>query len=183
MVLLLSLLLLLWFLLYKSFFDSFNHWITRFLKKRTWLKIYPLHMPIRYPHWKNSALKLSSQAPIWQTNLHWFEDYAKLKLREKCPNTEVCLVRIFQYSVQMQENTDQKNLRIWTLFTQWKLSSAHGSHYIAHKEDIQCIRAYFLYITVILVFKTAFLLWIKVNLIYNCLNAQKFLRFCKIRFF
>ena len=29
-------------------------------------------------------------------------------MREKCPNTEVFLVRIFLYSVQMQENKDQK---------------------------------------------------------------------------
>ena len=33
-------------------------------------------------------------------------------LREKCPNTELFLV-------VMQENTDQKQLRIWTLSTQW----------------------------------------------------------------
>ena len=32
------------------------------------------------------------------------------ELREKCPNTELFLVRI-------QENTDQKKLRIWTLFS------------------------------------------------------------------
>ena len=36
-------------------------------------------------------------------------------LREKCRNTEYFLVRIFLYSVQIQENTDQKILRIWTL--------------------------------------------------------------------
>ena len=35
----------------------------------------------------------------------------------KCPNTELFLVRIFMYSVQIQENTDQKKLSIWTLFT------------------------------------------------------------------
>ena len=29
-------------------------------------------------------------------------------LREKCPNTELFLVRIFLYSVRIQENTDQK---------------------------------------------------------------------------
>ena len=34
-----------------------------------------------------------------------------LTLREKCPNTEIFLVR-------MRENADQKNLRIWTFFTQ-----------------------------------------------------------------
>ena len=36
----------------------------------------------------------------------------------KCPNAELFLVRIFLYLVQIQENTDQKNLRIWSLFTQ-----------------------------------------------------------------
>ena len=41
-----------------------------------------------------------------------------LKLREKCANTEFFLVRIFLYSVQIQENTDQKKTRICTLFTQ-----------------------------------------------------------------
>ena len=49
-------------------------------------------------------------------------------LREKYPNTEFFLVRILPhwdlirrdtpYSVRMQENTNQKKLRIWTLFTQ-----------------------------------------------------------------
>ena len=40
-------------------------------------------------------------------------------LLEKCPNTEFFLVRIFMFLVRIQENTDQKKLRIWTLFTQW----------------------------------------------------------------
>ena len=39
-------------------------------------------------------------------------------LREKCPNTDFFLVRIFVYAVRVQENTDQKKIRIWTLFTQ-----------------------------------------------------------------
>ena len=30
-------------------------------------------------------------------------------LREECPNTELFLVRIFLYSVRIQDNTDQKN--------------------------------------------------------------------------
>ena len=46
-----------------------------------------------------------------------FVNYA---LREKCPNTEFFLVRIFLYSVQIQENTEQKNICIWTLFMQWQ---------------------------------------------------------------
>ena len=49
-------------------------------------------------------------------------------LREKCQNTEFCLVRITEilrispYSVLMRENTDQKKLCISTLFTQWMFS-------------------------------------------------------------
>ena len=39
-------------------------------------------------------------------------------LREKRPNREFFLVRIFLYSVQIQENTDQKKLSIWKFFTQ-----------------------------------------------------------------
>ena len=39
---------------------------------------------------------------------------------ENCPNKEFFLFRILLYSVRMQENTDQKNLRIWALFTQWE---------------------------------------------------------------
>ena len=43
-------------------------------------------------------------------------------MREKCPNTEFFLVHIFLHSVWIQENTDRKKLRIWTLFTQWLTS-------------------------------------------------------------
>ena len=51
-----------------------------------------------------------------------FENGSKLTvgqptLQEKCPNTEFSV----PYSVQMQDNTNQKKLRIWTLFTQAKL--------------------------------------------------------------
>ena len=35
----------------------------------------------------------------------------------------ICQVHIFLYSVQIQENTDQKKVRIWTLFMQWDLSN------------------------------------------------------------
>ena len=38
-------------------------------------------------------------------------------LREKCQNTEFFVVCIFLYLDWMQENTDQKKLSIWTLFT------------------------------------------------------------------
>ena len=40
-------------------------------------------------------------------------------LHEKCPNTEFFLVRI-------QENTDQKKLRVWTLFTHWLTLQLHS---------------------------------------------------------
>ena len=71
-----------------------------------------------------------------------FKPLTILALREKCPNKEFPLVRVFShlywtrrftpysvfiylynyfiYSVQMR-NTDQKKLRIWTIFRQWKL--------------------------------------------------------------
>ena len=39
-------------------------------------------------------------------------------LREKCLNTEFFPLRKSPYSVRIQQNTDQKKLRIWTLFTQ-----------------------------------------------------------------
>ena len=64
---------------------------------------------------------------------------------EKCPNTEVFLVRIFPhsdwlrrdtpylrispYSVRMWENMDQKKLCMWTLFTQFELDSLHGKDF------------------------------------------------------
>ena len=51
-----------------------------------------------------------------------------MTLREKCPNTELFLARIFLCLVQIQENTDQKKLRIWTLFTQ---CVSTGTHWIA----------------------------------------------------
>ena len=41
---------------------------------------------------------------------------------EKCSNTEFLLVRIFPYSVQIPENTDQKKLHIWTISTQWTVA-------------------------------------------------------------
>ena len=57
----------------------------------------------------------------------------KLTLREKCPNAESFLVRIFSHlgriQIEMQENTDQEELRIWTLFTQCK-----QTEYILHNE-------------------------------------------------
>ena len=38
-------------------------------------------------------------------------------LRERCPNTEVFLVRNFLSSDSIQENTHHKKTRIWTFFT------------------------------------------------------------------
>ena len=38
-----------------------------------------------------------------------------LREKEKCPDTEFFLVHIFLHSVRIQENTDPKKLRIWTL--------------------------------------------------------------------
>ena len=47
-------------------------------------------------------------------------------LRENCANTKIILVRIFPYLDWIRENTDQKKLIIWILFTQcialWKVT-------------------------------------------------------------
>ena len=51
--------------------------------------------------------------------MFFFELLSLNTLREKCPNTDFFLVRIFLYSVRILENTDQRKLCIWTLFTQW----------------------------------------------------------------
>ena len=93
--------------------------------------------------------------------LQRFGVYCRNTLREKCPNTEFSLVRIFPhsdwirrdtpylsvfspdagkyrpektpyislYSVRKRENTDQKKLRIGTLFTLWYQPefSIHGT--------------------------------------------------------
>ena len=40
-----------------------------------------------------------------------------LTLREKVPNMEFFLVRIFRYSGWIRESMDQKKLHIWTFFT------------------------------------------------------------------
>ena len=42
--------------------------------------------------------------------------------RKKCPNVDLSLVRIFLYSDWIQENADQKKLRIWIIFFQWMLT-------------------------------------------------------------
>ena len=47
------------------------------------------------------------------------------KLREKFPNTELFMVRIFLYSVQIQENTDQEN----SILTHFSLSVHWGSYW------------------------------------------------------
>ena len=52
------------------------------------------------------------------TKDYWLISY-NLTLREESPNTEFFLFCTFLNSVQIQENTDQKKLRIWALFTQW----------------------------------------------------------------
>ena len=44
--------------------------------------------------------------------------FRSLTLREKCPNAEFFLILFLLYSDWIQENTDQKKLRIWILFAQ-----------------------------------------------------------------
>ena len=48
--------------------------------------------------------KIRIEASVPRSGLCNYSD----KLREKRPNTELCLAGIFLYSVRIQENTDQK---------------------------------------------------------------------------
>ena len=60
----------------------------------------------------SSYSKNMRQGRGWALTCFW-ENIAMvhkwLALREKCPNTEFFVVRIFIYSIRKQENTDQKN--------------------------------------------------------------------------
>ena len=95
----------------KGFFSFGNFWLKQLcylqnlLFKECFIKI--MSEKLHKLH-KNSMILLK---------LAIEDKYATKTLREKCPNTEFFLVRIFLYSDWIQENMDQKKLRIWTLFT------------------------------------------------------------------
>ena len=59
------------------------------------------------------------------------------QLPEKCPNTEFFLVRIFPHS-------DQKKLRIWTLFTQCLLSELDSNDEI-QVVNLQILQKHFFF--------------------------------------
>ena len=62
------------------------------------------------PHFLNTAWKVSEYGVF---SCPFFPAFGL--------NTEgYWILRVSPYSVRMWENTDQKKLRIWTLFTQWK---------------------------------------------------------------
>ena len=81
------------------------------------------------------AKHLSSRGYIFFHSVELAKKIVNQSLREKCPNTEFLLACIFPhsdwiqrdtispYSVRMQENTEQKELRIWTLITKWIFGS------------------------------------------------------------
>ena len=105
------------------------------LKKRLWHRCFPVYFAIfiRTPFYKTSLDDCFYWFPTSRINLletlmianddsmipiHINRNQLMISLREKCPNTEFFLVLTFLYSVRIQENTDQKNLRISKLFTQ-----------------------------------------------------------------
>ena len=63
-----------------------------------------LVLPKRYTAWKVSKYGFF----FWSVFCHICTEYGEI-------------LRISPYSVRMRENTDQKKLRVWTLFTQWVL--------------------------------------------------------------
>ena len=60
--------------------------------------------------------------------LHNLSVYILTSLREKCPNTEFFLVRIFPYSDWIRENTDQKNSVFGHFLHNAYLKIYHGSN-------------------------------------------------------
>ena len=72
-----------------------------------------------YRVWNHSEMRINL------SSLGFILKNFKYALCEKCPNMEFFLVCVFPYSVQIREQTDQKKLRIWTLFTQWWLTSLY----------------------------------------------------------
>ena len=69
--------------------------------------------------WIFLCREVRSQKLIHDTDFYAFQLAAVgPTLCEKCLNTEFFMARIFLYSDWIQENTDQKKFRIWTLFTQ-----------------------------------------------------------------
>ena len=75
-----------------------------------------LHLP-----YNQTRVSTALRNCVYCANANWSRWYSSIldcELNPR-PNTELFLVRIFLYSDWIQENTDQKQLRIWTLFTQW----------------------------------------------------------------
>ena len=120
--------------MWQIFFTLYATWIHApklNLTKKTWVQI--CFKPL-YKKW-NFPLKISSVNGKLHFCVQCYKAMSKLflllihfrsmllfvntikTLREKCPNTEFFLVRIFPYSVRIRENTDHKKLRIWTIFT------------------------------------------------------------------
>ena len=69
----------------------------------------------------SEQLQLKSPCNRTQIFYKWSKSFSKHIFRENCPNREFLLVRIFSYSIRIRENMDQKKLRIWILFTKWKV--------------------------------------------------------------
>ena len=68
--------------------------------------------------WQHEKIVERISFKMYKVLINWkIED--KHTLHERCQNTEFFLVRIFMYSDWIRENTDQRKLRIWTLFTIW----------------------------------------------------------------
>ena len=100
-----------------------------------------LGIPINAPHLVSDQVIFchGMQSILQLFKIYKYQNWSKkiaITLREKCSNTELFLVRIFLYSdwiskspfsIQIQENTDQKWLLIWTLFAQCRSMSASSS--------------------------------------------------------
>ena len=72
-------------------------------------------------HEYNKFTTLAYRKPPFSGVFTYFASFillsSKFALREKCPNAEFFLLRIFSYSFQIRENTDRENFVFGHFFT------------------------------------------------------------------
>ena len=73
---------------------------------------------LRYPSLSTDIYVIRRLSVNFKTLVNLHTHICYFTLRDKCPNAEFFLVFLFRYSTWVCENTDQRKLRIWTLFTQ-----------------------------------------------------------------
>ena len=103
-----EILIFLWFILYSIFIFVFTFYICILFCGRIWHAHWILKCENSWSflHFIHCVKSVQIRSFLWSASSYIQTEYRDL--RSKSPN-----------SVRIQEKTDQKKLRIWTLFTQW----------------------------------------------------------------